>query len=258
MSGLIDRDKHTPEWDAQFLRAADIAYRQLQLLVGAHYGVSWVDHYNPTDAIQLPNPNAPAQPTASLQVGQVILQPGEHPFPQQYATKRPSLRIEPSIYLDALMRDFMMFGGRLVIRKFDTPGDLMSIDEGLIVNCTGLGSRALFGDEELVPLKGQLTVLIPQPEISYATNGGARNTDTRPGGGGFVHMMPRADGIVLGGTSQRGIWTLEPDEDERKRVVDAHIALFNAMHPPAPGEDVPARLTPDATPSLESHFDLES
>src|SRR5687767_15887954 len=145
MSGLIDRDKHTPEWDAQFLRAADIAYRQLQLLVGAHYGVSWVDQYSPTDAIQPPNPNAPAPPIASLLVGQVILQPGEHPFPQQYASKRPTLRIEPSIYLDALMRDFMMFGGRLVIRKFDTPGDLMSIDEGLIVNCTGLGSRALFG-----------------------------------------------------------------------------------------------------------------
>lgn len=101
-------------------------------------------------------------------------------------------------------------------------------------------------------------MLIPQPEIFYATNGGARNIDTRPGGGGFVHMMPRADGIVLGGTSQRDIWTLEPDEDERKRVVDTHIALFNAMHPPAPGEHVPAPVTPDATPSLESHFDLES
>ena len=253
MSGLVDRDKRTPEWDAQFGRAADLSYRQLQLLVGAHYGVSWVDQYSPTDAIQPPNANAPSPSTASLLVGQVILQPGEHPFPQKYASKRPSLRIEPSIYLDALMRDVMMFGGRLVIRKFDTPGDLMSIDEALIINCTGLGSRALFGDEELVPLKGQLSVLIPQPEIFYSTIGGARNT-----GGGFVHMMPRADGIVLGGTSQRGIWTLEPDEEERKRVVDTHIALFTAMHPLAPGEHVPAPVMPDTTPSLESHFDLES
>ena len=258
MSGLIDRDKHTPDWDAQFLRAADIAYRQLQLLVGASYGVSWVDQYSPNDNDPSPNPNAPVLPTANLLVGQVILQPGTHPFPQKYAAKRPTLRIEPSIYLDALMRDFMMFGGRLVIRKFDTPSDLMSIDEGLIVNCTGLGSRTLFGDEELIPLKGQLTVLMPQPEIHYSTNGGARNTNNSPGSGGFVHMMPRADGIVLGGTSQRGIWTLEPDEDERKRVVDTHIALFNAMHPPAPGEYVPSPVTPSTTPSLESHFDLES
>jgi hypothetical protein len=63
---------------------------------------------------------------------------------------------------------------------------------------------------------------------------------------------------VLGGTSQRGIWTLEPDEEERKRVVDTHITLFNAMHPPALGEYVPAPVIPDTTPSLESHFDLES
>jgi hypothetical protein len=46
-------------------------------------------------------------------------------------------------------------------------------------------------------------------------------------------MMARSDGIVLGGTSQRGVWTLEPDEDERKRVVDSHIAVFSAMHPPS-------------------------
>ena len=45
-------------------------------------------------------------------------------------------------------------------------------------------------------------------------------------------MQPRSDGIVLGGTSQRGVWTLEPDVDERKRVVDSHIAVFSAMHSP--------------------------
>jgi len=31
-----------------------------------------------------------------------------------------------------------------VIRKFDTPHDLMSLPESIVVNCTGLGSKALF------------------------------------------------------------------------------------------------------------------
>ena len=44
-------------------------------------------------------------------------------------------------------------------------------------------------------------------------------------------MMPRSDGIVLGGTSQRDVWTMEPDENERKRVVDGHIELFSSMKP---------------------------
>jgi D-amino-acid oxidase len=39
----------------------------------------------------------------------------------------------------------------------------------VIFNCTGLGARALFGDQELTPIKGQLTVLLPQTEVNYLT-----------------------------------------------------------------------------------------
>ena len=42
-------------------------------------------------------------------------------------------------------------------------------------------------------------------------------------------------GIVLGGTSERGEWSLEPDEDARRRVVEGHMALYGAMRPPPPG-----------------------
>ena len=42
-------------------------------------------------------------------------------------------------------------------------------------------------------------------------------------------MMPRADGIVLGGTSERGEWSLEPNEAARRRVVEGHMALYGAM-----------------------------
>ena len=51
------------------------------------------------------------------------------------------MRFEPSIYLDALIRDFLLFRGHIVILRFDTPRDLMSLNEPVIVNCTGLGSR---------------------------------------------------------------------------------------------------------------------
>ena len=67
----------------------------------------------------------------------------------------------------------MAHGGRIRIRKFDTPRDVAALDEHVIVNCTGLGAKALFGDPELMPLKGQLIVLVPQDEVNYSTNGGA-------------------------------------------------------------------------------------
>ncbi|HZL94388.1 MAG TPA: FAD-dependent oxidoreductase, partial [Vicinamibacterales bacterium] len=147
-------------------------------------------------------------------------------FPTKYAIERTEMRIEPSIYLDALMSDFLLWGGRVVIRKFETPRDVAALTENVIVNCTGLGSKALFNDSELMPLKGQLTLLMPQPDITYATSGGARQL---PPNSGFIHMMPRTDGIALGGTSLRDDWTTTVNETERQRIVDAHIELFDMM-----------------------------
>jgi D-amino-acid oxidase len=226
-SGLIENTRRTPEWTEQFRRAAQIAYRQLQLLAGPSYGVSWIYSYTLTDEPEEGPPETGDLLPAELRTGGVRFEPGEHPFPTKYAFRRPVIRIEPSIYLDALVRDFLSFGGRIIIRKFDTPRDFMSLPQPIVINCTGLGSRMLLGDEELVPLKGQLTHFVPQPEINYQTTNDARNPALRGNIG--IHMMPRTDGLALGGTSERGVWTLEPNEEARQEVVNQHIQLFAAM-----------------------------
>ncbi len=232
-SGLVDRDLRSAAWDAQFREAAEISYRQLQLLVGRGYGVSWLERYELRDD----EPRAPrrdagdgeAEPLlpAHLRTGTTLLGPGEHPFPTRYATRSMRVRIEPSIYLDALVRDVVAFGGRIVIRRFTEPRELAALDESLVINCAGLGARDLFGDDEVVPLKGQLTVLVPQPEVDYGTFGGLPGSS--PPGGLGIHMQPRSDGIVLGGTSERGEWSIEPDEEALQRIVGAHRAVFSAM-----------------------------
>ncbi len=228
-SGLIDNDLRTPAWDAQFREAAEISYRQLQLLVGRGYGVSWIHSYALGDNEPRPRGGGegarePLLP-AHLRTGTRLLGPGEHPFATRYANQRTQMRIEPSVYLDALVRDFVDFGGRIVIRTFAEPRELVELDESIIVNCTGLGARDLFDDRTMVPLKGQLTVLIPQPDVTYGTFGGAPVA----GGGLGIHMQPRSDGIVLGGTSERGEWSLEPNREALERIVAAHRAVFSAM-----------------------------
>jgi hypothetical protein len=233
----------------------EIAYRQHQLLAGPRYGVSWIDDYSP-----VADPNSPRRRSAvsgdeagagllgpGTTLGRTMLGPGEHPFATPYASRAPSLRFEPSIYLDALMRDVIEFGGRIIVRSFDTRRDLMSLPESLLVNCTGLGAKALFGDDELVPVKGQLTVLVPQSDVAYSAGG----------------MMPRSDGIVLGHVSQRGVWSLDVDEAERKRVVDGAIAFFERMHHPPSEIATRATSLPEATasvtpPPVESFFDRQS
>lgn len=234
-SGLVEFSKRTPEWEAQFREAVDIAYRQLQYMVGPKYGVSWIYNYAPTESAESARGSNILLP-AHIAGSQVLLQPGEHPFASTYCIERPEMRIEPNIYLDALMHDVLAFGTRIVIRKFETPRDVMALPESVIVNCTGLGAKALFGDDELVPLKGQLILLAPQDDVNYGTNGGVRISTPEPGLG--IHMMPRRDGIALGGTSERGVWTTEINEAEKKRVVDGHMQLFASMRPPTPGGPV--------------------
>jgi glycine/D-amino acid oxidase-like deaminating enzyme len=223
-SGLVSFDRRTPEWDAQFRRAVEIAYRQLQLLTGPKYGISWIPNYSPTDDEPTSGGTNILLPD-SVRTGMVVLGPGEHPFPFKYAIERADMRIEPSIYLDALVADVIANGGRIVIRRFDTPRDLMALDEPVVINCTGLGAKAIFRDAELMPLKGQLIALIPQDEVTYSTNGGVRESPP----GVFVHMMPRRDGIILGGTSERDVWTTELNDAERTRVVAGHKTLFDGM-----------------------------
>jgi hypothetical protein len=171
------------------------------------------------------------------------LGPGEHPFPFKYAIRRPTIRIEPAIYLDALLRDVLLFDGRLVIRKFESRTDLMSLKEPLIVNCTGLGARELFGDKELVAVKGQLVLLVPQADVNYQASGGGTT------------MMPRNDGMALGTTMERDVWTLEPNPEARTRVVEAAIKFFGGMLPEDPGMRLTRGGPPGQAPALESFFE---
>ena len=72
-----------------------------------------------------------------------------------------------------------------------------SSDVPVIVNCTGLGAKALFDDPELMPVKGQLTVLHPQPAVTYAYLEPILD----------LYMFSRSDGIILGGSHGDGVWS---------------------------------------------------
>jgi D-amino-acid oxidase len=130
-TALIEASRRTPAWDAQWRQAAEISYRQLQLLAGTPgYGVYWIDNYNGADDLNVQgNNNDGDLVPEALRTGRdrEVFGPGEHPFPTKYAIRTSALAIEPSIYLEALMRDFALFGGKIVIRKFDSPRDLMSL-----------------------------------------------------------------------------------------------------------------------------------
>jgi glycine/D-amino acid oxidase-like deaminating enzyme len=213
-SSVFDDQRVTPAFEAQFLRAARIAYRAFQDLAGDAYGVRWLENYvvHRTPLLE----GRLRQATGDLYPDTEELRPGEHPFGAAFARRYMGMLVEPAIYLHAVLQDFMLAGGRLVVREFTGLPELLQLAEPVVVNCTGLGTKTLFGDEELTPVRGQLCVLVPQPEIDYVVS----DVDH------FLHMMPRHDGIVLGGTRDRDVWDLTPDAAATERILAGNARLL--------------------------------
>ena len=203
----------------QFLAAARFSYRWYQSLVGAGWGVRWMTNYRLDDE-GAPNEDGLLglrSPIRELIPELTDLPRDAHPFPAPYVRRFDTMMIEPSIYLNALMREVRLAGGSFVVRRFAAASELALLPERTIINCTGLGAGALFGDDELTPIKGQLTVLLPQPEVDYAV----LYRD--------LYMFSRRDGVLLGGTHEEGVTSLEPNLDAKARVLDGHARLFAAV-----------------------------
>jgi glycine/D-amino acid oxidase-like deaminating enzyme len=213
---VADPDRHTPEFDSQLGRAARLSHRYFQDLAGDYYGVRWIENY-----VVSRGPDRGGEyggTLADLYPGFRTLEKHEHPFEAPHVARFVTMLIEPPVYLNAVMRDFLLAGGRIVVRDFGSLEGVQALAEPVVMNCTGLGAAALFGDKELVPIKGQLVVTLPQPEVDYVT--------LAEGG---LYMFPRRDGVLLGGTFERGDWTLDVNEAEKKRVVEGHMELFRRM-----------------------------
>ncbi|MFD5394847.1 FAD-dependent oxidoreductase [Streptomyces sp. NPDC127097] len=74
----------------------------------------------------------------------------------------------------------------------------------VVVNCSGLGARALVPDPEVHPVQGQL-VIVENPGIeewSVSADTGASDT---------TYLLPQPYGLVLGGTARENAWSREPD-----------------------------------------------
>jgi glycine/D-amino acid oxidase-like deaminating enzyme len=200
----------------QFLSAAHFSYRWYQSLVGPVYGVRWMTNFSLGDEKPAYEKGLVGwqSPIRDMLPQLADLVRAEHPFAQPFVRRFATMMIDPPVYLTQLMRDVRLAGGNFVVRTFGSPAELATLPEPVIMNCTGLGARALFGDEELTPVKGQLTVLLPQPEVEYAVLYGD------------LYMFSRRDGVLLGGTHQEGEWSLEPDLVAKQRVLDGHSKLF--------------------------------
>ncbi|GGL98943.1 FAD-dependent oxidoreductase [Nakamurella endophytica] len=159
--------------------------------------------------------DAPIKPPAEFAVTPELYPmtqfgPGQHPFTTPYAASVPTLIAETNVFLPKLMEDVRLAGGKINVRSFTATGELESLTQPLVVNCTGLGAKLLFRDNELTPVRGQILLLRPQPALDRGYIDPKND----------LYMFPRSDGVVFGGSHEIGETSTEPDPAVTTRILD--------------------------------------
>ena len=203
----------TDAFTSQLQFAARIAHHAHTNLGGADYGIRWLELYRPTEELD----NDFESDYAHLYPYEGVLGPGEHPFPTTWCKTTVTMMVEPATFLRRLTEDVHRAGGKFVIRHFADKEELLNLSEPVIFNCTGMGARQLFGDEEMVPAKGQLVFFPPDPDVDYLTIGGGRSN---------LYMFSRTDVLLLGGTFKPGDWSTNPEPEETERIITEHQRIF--------------------------------
>jgi D-amino-acid oxidase len=208
----------TPEFTQQFLAAAQYGYRRYQIMTDPKYGIRWMRNYSVSDTPWRSQINTGLYGLLQGLLPEIkVLPAGTHSFGTRFVRQFDGMIVEPPIYLPAMLTDVLIAGGKVVVREIKSLEEVRGLREKLVFNCIGLGAKALFGDEELTPIRGQLTMLLPQPEVTYATV--YENT----------YMFSRRDGVVLGGTHEMGDWNLQPDLRTKAAILAKQAQLFEGM-----------------------------
>jgi D-amino-acid oxidase len=152
------------------------------------------------------------------------LPPGSHPFPTQWASRRSEMMFNITAYSHQLTEDFQLNGGRIMAREFHSPAEFAELPQPVLLHCTGYAARALFGDNSITPVRGQIGWLIPQPEVNYGLY-----FDN-------LGVLSRRDGIVvqLSEQGEASGWndaTEQPDRREAEEGVRQLQAFYARMKP---------------------------
>jgi len=147
--------------------------------------------------------------------------PGSHSLGERYLRRNAQMMFNLSAYTRTLLSDYLANGGQLQITEFQTPADFARVRERVLINATGYGARALFNDQSITPVRGQLARAIPDPRVDYGLiyNG--------------VAFVPRRDGLVfqvIGDDDYYGFGdeTTTPNRAEAELAVNTIAALYRS------------------------------
>ncbi|XP_030055062.1 D-aspartate oxidase-like isoform X1 [Microcaecilia unicolor] len=133
----------------------------------------------------------------------------EHQFGQAFTT----LKCDSQRYLRWLESRLRENGGQIEDRKITDVWELHGHYD-VIVNCSGLGARALVGDSKLHPVRGQV-LKVQAPWVTHFI----RVSD------GSTYIYPGMSSVTLGGTRQKDDWRLSTDATASQNILNRCCAL---------------------------------
>ena len=229
----ICSDEHaTPAFMQRWEAMTRYSFKVYQSLLGLPgHPIEWYDGYALSDVpFDQPLPGAdehddePDYPdleslVRDLRPRSQALLPAEHPFRVPHARRYTQMLFNLPAYFRLLLDDFLREGGEIEQREFTSPRQLAGLKERTIVNATGYGARALFGDESIVPVRGQTARLVPQPEVNYGLIYRGHN----------LFVAPRRDGILVQAqsTGDFGNDDTRPDRAASEAAVERLATLFS-------------------------------
>jgi len=206
------------------------SFRMYQSLLGLPgKPIEWIEGYalsdEPFGRPEAPVPDEPEYGSLHARVRDltprsVELAAGTHPFPQAYVRRYTTMMFNISSYARMLLSDFLAAGGKVEVREFHEPRELMKLPERTLINATGYGARALFKDDSIIPVRGQTARLIPQPEVTYGLYME------------HLSMVPRSDGLlvqVLGDTGNFNNSDVTPDRAVSEAAVRQLADMVSRM-----------------------------
>ena len=180
------------DFPAQWEAMARTSFAMYMSYIGiAGTPVEWTDRYSLSDGGHHVYPGEGRDYVeymdriADLTPGTHELPPGTTPFPTKIVRRTTSLTFNVADYARQLMTDFLIAGGTIETREFHSPQELTALPQRAIIDCTGYAARQLWSDESIVPVRGQISWLIPQDGVTYGLNYKG------------LSVLARRDGIVL-------------------------------------------------------------
>ena len=135
--GAHDASVSSDAFKSQLRFAARISHHAYTNLGGPDYGIRWLERYRPSNEYREPGTGM----FADLYPYEDVFGPGEHPFPTTYCGVSVTMIVEPATLLRRVIEDVQHAGGSFVVRNFADKEELLSLDQPVIFNCTGLGAR---------------------------------------------------------------------------------------------------------------------